>query len=373
MALAISDSTNDLTRIVNATYKETYLRNGKSRLLHFQGVAPAEVMHNRGSLTCNWQRIENLTDTAIQTAGVEVPQYEALTELTTNAAYGQGRNADTLSVTQVTATAAKYGNYVILNEEADLINVTAQMDKIMEVIGINAGDSLDKLQSICEVAGVTLVYAGGVASEAAVVSKITLGSVKAVINTLDKKKALTFTPGTTGSQSFGTTQLMPGYIMLTHPDVAMDVTQLAGFKPYETYAGQISGFLGEYGSITAGGRTVRCLSAHNADVEADAGGLTGTTGLISETGTNIDTYTTLVYGQDAFGSLGFGSTYMDGSAMAGDTFDPIDLIVHGLGSGGGAADPYNEISTVAWKAWHKCAVLNGNWARGIVSGATALS
>jgi N4-gp56 family major capsid protein len=373
MALTINDSTNELKRIVNATYKETYLRNAESRCLHFQGTEPAEVMKNRGSLTCNWQRIENLTGTALQAAGTDIPAYETLGELTGNAVYGQGRSADALTVNQKTATAAKYGNYVILNEEADLINPSTQTSKIMDVIGINAGDALDYLQQVGMTGTTTAVYAGGVASEAAVVSKITLAAVKSVINVLDKQKALTFTPGTDGSQSFGTTQLMPGYMAICHPDVAMDVTQLAGFKPYETYAGQVSGYLGEFGALTAGGRTVRFCSGHNADVEADAGGLTTTTGLISETGTNIDTYMTHIYGQDAFGTLGFGSTYADNSYMAGDAVEPVELIVHGLGSGGGAADPYNEISTIAWKAWHADVLLNAKWARGVISGATDLT
>ncbi len=372
MALTINDSTTELKRIVNAVYKETYLRNAKSRCLHFQGTEASEVMRNKGSITCNWQRIENLIGTAIQAAGTDIPDYQALSELTGNAVYGQGRNAATLSVNQASATATKYGNYVILNEEADLINASTQTSKIMEVIGINSGDALDYLQQVGMTGTTTIVYVGGGATEGSVVSKITLGAIKSVINTLDKQKALTFTPMTTGSQSFGTTQLMPGYLAITHPDVAMDVTQLAGFKPYETYAGQVSGYLGEYGALTAGGRTVRFCSGHNADVQADAGGLTGTTGLISETGTNIDTYTTHIYGQDAFGTLGFGSTYTEGSYMAGDAFEPVELIVHGLGSGGGAADPYNEISTIAWKAWHADVLLNVKWARGIVSGATAL-
>jgi len=367
----ISATNTELPRVVNAVYKETYLRQGKSRCLHFQGTEPAEVMLNRGALVCNWQQMSNLVSASpAQAAGVELPQYATLTELTTTAAYGQSRSADALSVSQVTATAAKYGNYVILNEEADLINPSTQMDKIMEVIGINSGDSLDKLQSIGMNSGATLVYAGGVASEGAVVSKITLASIKSVINTLDKKKATTFTPMATGSTNFGTTQLMPGFIGITHPDVAMDVTQLAGFKPYETYAGQVAGFLGEYGSITAGGRTVRFCSAHNADVEADAGGLTGTTGLISETGTNIDTYTTLIYGQAAFGSLGFGSTYGTGSYRAGDELDPIELVVSGTLAS--PADPYGELQSIAWKAWHADVALNTSWSRGIVSGATSL-
>lgn len=373
MAMEISDRSTHVPPVVNAVYKETYLRNGKSRCLHFQGSAPAEVMKHKGSLVCNWQQMANLTNTTgAQAAGVEVPQYQTLTQLTGSAtAFGLGRTADQLSVSQVTATASKYGNLIVLNEEAQLVNFTTQMDKIMEVIGINAGDSVDLLQNTSMVAGATLVYAGGVASEGAVVSKITLASIKSVINTLDKNKATTFTPMSTGDTNYGTTQLMPGFAGLCHPDVAMDITGLAGFKPLETYAGQVAPMLGEFGAITAGGRTVRFCSAHNSDVNIDSGGLTGTTGLISETGTNIDTYTTLIYGQDAFGSLGFGSTYSDGSFTAGEKFDPIELIVKGLGSAG-AADPYNEISTIAWKAWHKGVALNTGWSRGIVSGATSL-
>ena len=105
MALTINDSTTELKPIVNATYKETYLRNAKSRCLHFQGTEPAEVMENRGSRTCNWQRIENLASASIQASGTDVPTYATLTELTGNAAYGQGRSAATLTVNQKTATA----------------------------------------------------------------------------------------------------------------------------------------------------------------------------------------------------------------------------------------------------------------------------
>ncbi len=371
--LTINDSVTELPPVVSNTYKEEYLRTGRSRCLHYQGVTPAEVMLNRGSITVRWQRIENIISaTPQQVNGVEEPQYEALGELTDHAVYGQGRNAATLQVTQVNATAQKFGNYVILNEEADLINPSTQMSSIMRVIGINSGDSLDKLQSIGMNNTVVQVFAGGAVSEVTVVSKITLASVKSIVNTLDKLKATTFTPMTTGSTNFGTTQLMPGFIALCHPDVAMDVTQLASFKPFETYAGQIQGFMGEFGSVTVGGRTVRFCSAHNADVAADAGGLVTTTGLISEGGTNIDTYTTLIYGEEAFGSLGFDSKFMDGSYRAGETLDPVKLIVHGFGNGGGAADVYDELSTIAWKAWHSDVPLNPAWSRGLVSGATAL-
>ena len=190
--------------------------------------------------------------------------------------------------------------------------------------------------------------------------------------TLDKNKALTFTPMTTGSQNFGTTQLMPGFIGICHPDVAPDVAALAGFKPAETYAGQVSLFMGEFGSITVAGRTIRFCSGHNSDINADTGGLTGSTGLISTTGTNIDTYHTVIISRDAWGSLGFGAQLPDGSFEAGDELAAAQLISHGLGSGG-TSDPYSEISTVAYKFWWAAQNLNAAWSRVIVSGASSLS
>jgi len=360
MAFTITDEPA-LQRPVNTIFQQTLLRNAKSRCLHFLGSNAASINTQNGTTTATWRRIT-----------INSNQRAALTEQTTTAAYMGGRNASTLTFGAPTATALKYGNFVILNEEVQLYNFSGQDDKIVEILGIDAGDYLDTLQSAYISDNGDTVFAAGAASEGAVVSKITLNSVKNATVTLDKNKALTFTPMTTGSQNFGTTQLMPGYIGICHPDVAPDVAALAGFKPAETYAGQVALFMGEFGSITTAGRTVRFCSGHNADINADSGGLTGTTGLISTTGTNIDTYTTAIFGRDAWGSLGFGQSLPDGSFMAGDEISAVKLISHGLGSGG-TSDPYSEISTVAYKFWWAAAELNAAWSRIIISGASSLS
>lgn len=361
MALTINASDTELQRPVNTIFQQTLLRNAKSRCLHFLGSQAASLQTMKGTSTATWRRI---------TIGTNARG--ALTEQTTTAAYMGGRSASALTFTAVTATALKYGNFVILNEEVELYNFDGQSDKIIEVMGIDAGDYMDSLQASFISDNGDSIFAGGVASEGAVVSKITLASVKNAVVTLDKNKALTFTPMTTGSQNFGTTQLMPGFIGICAPDVAPDIAALAGFKPAETYAGQVSLFMGEFGSITVAGRTVRFCSGHNADINADSGGLTGSTGLISTTGTNIDTYTTAIFGREAWGSLGFGSSLPDGSFMAGDDVNGVQLISHGLGSGG-TSDPYNEISTIAYKFWWAAAELNPAWSRIIISGATDLS
>lgn len=359
MAQTISATDTELPKPVNVVFQQTLLRNAKPKCPYFLGTMPGELMKNRGTATVSWRRIENLT-----------PTTSALTELTTTASYMQGRDSTALSVTAYTATVAKYGQFVILNEEADVFNFNGQTDKIVEVLGISAGRSMNQLQRNIVEDNATLVYAGGAASDGAVTSKITLGAIKSVVNTLDKNSAITFTPMSTGSQNYGTTQLMDGYVGLTHPDVAVDITELAGFKPAETYAGQVALFKGEFGSLTVAGKTVRFISSEDASVDADAGGTKGSTGLNGTS--DVDLYTTCIYGRDAIGSVGFGDTFPDGSFMAGDDLSAIELIVKGLGSGG-TSDPYNEVMTMAWKGWHTGTILNANWVRGVRSGSTALS
>jgi N4-gp56 family major capsid protein len=200
-------------------------------------------------------------------------------------------------------------------------------------------------------------------------SAITLNNIKSVINTLDKNSALTFMPMTTGSQNIGTAPILSAYWGLTHPDVAIDIAGLSGFKSVEQYAGQTNTADGEFGLLQVAGRAVRFISSEDASVDADSGATLTSQGLNGTS--SVDLYSTVIYGRDCIGSVGFGDMFPDGTFQAGDDLGPISLIVKGLGSGG-TSDPYDEIMTIAWKAWHTGAVLNSNWGRMIRSGATSL-
>ena len=182
MALTISATDTELPKPLNAVFNQTLLRNAQVRAPYFAGTAPASLSKQRGSNVAMWRRIENLSAATT-----------ALTELTGAASYMQGRDAAALSVTNVTATMSKYGNFVILNEEVDLFNFPGQFDKILQVIGINAGQSLNRLQRDIGEDNATLIYANGT-SDGLVNTKLVLNDIKNVINTIDKNSALTFTP-----------------------------------------------------------------------------------------------------------------------------------------------------------------------------------
>ncbi len=361
MALVISATDTELPKPLNAVFNQTLLRNAQVRAPYFAGTMPAVLDRRRGSDVASWRRIENLTEAT-----------SALSELQGNAAYMQGRDAAALSVTAVTATMSKYGNFVILNEEVDLYNFPGQFDKILQVIGINAGKTLNILQRNIAEDNLTLVYAGGAASDGTVSSIITLDNIKNVVNTLDKNSAMTFTPMTTGSQNIGTNPILPAYWGLCHPDVAVDVTGLTGFKSVETYAGQTATVMGEFGTITVAGKAVRFISSEDAGVDAGSGASGAASADLNNTSDNADLYTTVIYGQDCLASTGLGEAHTDGVFRAGDELSTVDVIVKTPQSTG-TSDPYNEITTVAWKAFHTGAVLNSTWGRGIRSGASLLT
>lgn len=361
MALIISASDTELPQPLNAVFNQIMLRNARVRAPYFVGTMPSTLIRQGGSSVAMWRRIENLS-----------PATTALSELQGNASYGQGRSSAALSVTNVSATMAKYGNFVILNEEVNLFNNATQFAKIVEVIGINAGQSLNRLQRDIGEDNATLLRAGNVASDGLIATAVALNDIRQVVNILDKNSATTFTPMTTGSVNINTVPILPAFWALCHPDVAIDVAGITGFVSVERYAGQTQTVLGEFGTLTVAGVALRFISSEDAGVDAGAGITNGGSLDLNSTSANVDVYTILCYGQDALGSVGLGEPHTDGIYRAGDELAVVDTIIKSPSSTG-TSDPFNEISTVAWKAWHTGAVLNGTWVRGIRVGATDLT
>ncbi len=352
--MAIS-TTTQLAGPVNRVFQTTLLSNAKVRAPYFVGSVAAEQVQHRGSFTAVWRRIENLTATT-----------NALTELTGTESY-PFRTGESLSTTEPTATVAKYGQVLFLTEEADLVNFNGQADKLVEVLAIAAGASLNRLQRNVMEDNATLVYADDGTADGDVSSAVSKNLIRNVVNTLQRNSAMKFTPESGGSQNIGTSPLRPAYWGLCHVDVEEDIRDLSGFIPVESYTSQVATVSGEFGALAG----VRFVSSEDASIDTDSGGASGA-GIRSTTGTNADLYTTMIFGMEAVGSLGFGMEHIRDIYKAGDQIPAIQLISHGRGSAG-AMDPLNEVNTLAWKAWHAGTILNSDWVRGVRTAATDLS
>jgi N4-gp56 family major capsid protein len=360
MAQTITATDTELQKPVNAIFEQTFLRRAQQTCPYFHGTTPGQIERGKGTNTIKWRRIEQ-----------ETPTTTALTELTTTSSYMQGRDADTPSFTDVTATVAKYGQFYIINEEVDLYNPNGTSDELVAVMGESAGRSLNQLMRNVMEDSATQRYATNVASMGAVHAIVTAGDLNRIINELTNQAARTFMPMTTGSTNIGTSPVLSSFWAICHPDVAHDVVGISGFKSVETYAGQTATVPNEIGYYARAGRGVRFVMAEDASIDAGAGAPLSAADLRSTSG-DTDVYTICIYGRDAFGSVGLGARHTDGVYRAGENQGAFELIFHPRGSGG-VADPYNEISTLAWKAFFAGAALNANWSRALRVAATNLA
>lgn len=350
-------TTSQATAPVNAIYQQTLLRQARPRCPYFVGSMGASVMRHSGTFRVTWRRIDALT-----------PTTTALSEITGNLSLPT-RTATQLSVTDVSATIQKYGDFVHLTEEMKLINLSnfdTQTDGVIATLGIQAGRSLNRLQRNALEDNATLVYPGSASTDSAVADPVDMTMVRNVTNVLDRNSATMFTPQTTGSTNVNTSPVSAAFWGLCHSDVKQDIRLLPGFVPVEKYAGQTQLANGEFGWV----QDVRWVSSPEATIDTDTGGAPGNT-VRSTSGTLADLYTSLIFGRDAHGSVSLDSTLIKEIYDAGDEVPGVMVINKPLGSAG-AGDPLDEIATLGWKTWHAGVILNSTWIRGLRTAATKL-
>jgi N4-gp56 family major capsid protein len=315
-----------------------------------------EVSQGQGTNTISWKRIENLT-----------VNLTALTALTGAPSYPT-RTPQQPTTTNLTATLLKYGQFIILNEEIDLYQYDSHMAGITEVLGIQAGRTVNQLQRNEEEDNSTAILSNSAASAAAIVTKLLEADVRRAVNVLNRNDAMKFNAAAGGSSNFNTTPIRDTYWGICHVDVEEDVRQMTGFVDVASYMGTTQIARGEFGHTRNG---VRWISTSEASIDAEAGGNNVTPGLRSSGNNKTDVYNTLIFGQKSYASVSLDTPFFQETYMAGDQVPGIQTIGHARGTAG-AADPLNEVSTIGWKTFHVGKVINNNWSRCIRSGASAL-
>lgn len=355
-------TTTEIAGPVNVVFQQTLLRNAKARCPYYLGSTPGDISSHSGTFTVKWRRIENLT-----------PTITPLAELTGTLSLPT-RTPVQPTVNDLTAAVQKYGNFFFLNEEVDLINFSGQTDKLVEILGINAGQSLNRLQRNELEDNSTLKFAGDTittASDVAAALATDASDIERMVNLLDRNSALKFTPMTTGSTNINTSPQRDAYWGICHSDVEVSIRRSTGFVPVEQYASQTAVEKGEFGSLSG----VRFVSSPEASIDLNAGSATAT-GLRGDTA--IDLYPTIIMGMDHHGSVGLDFQHIKEIYNAGDTLPGVQMISHARGSSG-VGDPLNEMSSMGWKSWHAPKVLSnsttpttGEWGFSLAAGAVVI-
>lgn len=352
MAALVTTNATTLTQPVNFVLMKGLLQAARKKLPYFNGTLPGELIKNGGSSAVKWERINNLT--AVTTA---------LGEVVGTSSFLFGRALVTPTYSSVTATAAKYGNAIQVTEEVDLFNVNTKAARLLDTLGANAGESLNTIAKNEYDNATNARYcnnaAGGAAtaSKSFVISKMATTDLQKAVNTLNVNAAMPFTPMATGSRNIGTNPIRASYYGICHVDAEEDVRTMTGFTAVETYGGYTETMPFEFGHVNG----IRWCSTQVATINLSAGKKTATGYRGSSTILN-DVYTSYVYGREAVGTVGLGNMHASNSyEMYNPKYPPaVEVIFKPVGSAG-AGDPYNEISSLAWKAWFVAKILNQSW------------
>ena len=364
-------TTTQIGSPVDATFQRMALEISKANCPAFAGTTPAVITANQGNnFTARWRRYENFDAAAVAAA--------PLSELTGALSYPT-RQPVQASITTLETTLKKYGMFITTTEDVDLQQYSSEHNGgLAKSIGVCAGRTLNLLQIKEEEDNSTQYFSGGVANDAAVVSYLGANDVEYATNWLERNNARSFFNILPGADVFATSPINKTYIALTHPDVIADVRSHPNWKSVEVYAGQTSVYTGEEGTTNR----VRWVSTTDSTIVADDGGAAASNGrdsraLRSTTGTAADIYNTVIYGEDAFGSVGLNNAFLKSVYTAGDQIPGV-LIIN-LPRGYDKVDPFGELQMMGFKTWHAAKVLSEldaasdtRWCLNIRAGATSL-
>lgn len=262
-----------------------------------------------------------------QSKTVKFRRYSSLAAATTPLTEGVTPSGSQLSVTDITATVAQYGDFVTVSDMVSLTVEDSVITEATDILGEQAGLTIDTIYREVLNAGTNVVYANNVAGRSTVASIPLKADLDKIIKTLKGQNAKRFTQLIQGSAKVNTYPIRPAYMAIAHTDKISDLEGIAGWKGVEEYASQGEVDINEAGAY----KNIRFLETTNAKVFTAAGA------------GSANVYSTLVFGKDAYGVVG-----IKGKRN-------IETIVKPLGSGD---DPLNQRATVGWKAVCTAKILN---------------
>lgn len=270
---------------------------------------------------------------------IKFRRYSQLAAATTPLVEGVTPSGSALAVTDITSTLLQYGDFVTLTDVVDMVNQDPVVTEATDVLGDQAGTTIDLVRRDVLVAGSNVAFASGVANRLSLVNKLLGADLDKAIRFLKTQNAKYMKEGISASDKIGTGPVRKAFIGLVHPDVEYDLESITGYKSVSEYGSQEGIIEDEIGSY----KNIRFVSSTNCKIWGDATTATTAGYKVSGSGKN-DVYGTLILAAEAYGV----------SPLAGQS---MQTIVKPLGSAG-AADALNQRSTVGWKAMTVTTILN---------------
>lgn len=370
---------NDLSVEMKTFYSDYLIELTEAELVHDQFGQQHPIPRNNGKT-------------------IEFRQYDPLPEMTTPLTEGVTPDGQSLKVTNKTATVKQYGGYVTLSDMLELTAIDNNLVHATEMVGSQAGRTLDTITREVINSGTNVQYADGrVSARTALVG----GSDTAANNHYMNTTAIRMAARTLDAQD--APKIDGYYVGIIHPNVAYDLMSDPNWRAPHEYVDTEHVYKGELGELY-GVRFVRAsrakvfqaedlasdsrtLTVNAADglsaattVPFDGGtvaanALKGRYVLIGTTKTKVTANTAnqltvetavtcadnaVIYpgeagagGRDVYSTLilaknAYGVTEVQGGGL--------EHIVKQLGSGG-TADALNQRATTGWKATKTAEIL----------------
>lgn len=252
------------------------------------------------------------------------------------------------TLTDYTAVLSQYGDFIAVTDFAEMTATDPIMNEFYEILGEQAGYSVDIIYRDVAVAGTgNVIYSNGTA-RTAVTTIMDNNDMDRMIRSLGANGAKMAIKGSeVASANSNMYPVMPGYPCVIHPFVYNDIQNLSGFRSVETYkagGGAMEGEVGRYRNLvffvaadpdSLGGGAKKITSGGGASVSVDNGG------------TNANVYLSPVFGRD-----GFTIVPLDGTSTRTITKDRET---------GGPSNPLNQVGTMGWITTLTSLRTNENW------------
>jgi N4-gp56 family major capsid protein len=307
-------TTGLLTSVLQTYYDKKLLMRAEKELVYKQLGRVGTVPQGEGK-TIYWTRYTNMP-----------AQTSTLTEGTDPTARG-------ISAVTVSATLAEYGDLTQVTDFLSLTSFDNVINSAVELLGYQAGLSVDTIVRDVVAATTNVIYASGVANRTSVgdADTMTISDVRKAVRTLRGANAKPLNNGM--------------FAAVVHPDVEYD---LQGDDSWVNAAQYVEkGINRIYQGETAEMYGVKFLRSANAPVLVSSGSAQGASGADTP-----DVYQSIIFGEEAFG--------------VSDLVD-IKTIVQSP-SKNSALELYSDIG---WKVKFVSAILNNNFMVSVESAATA--
>ena len=295
---------------VNNFYNRSMLKKAYPLLVHTRWAQVRDIPRNSSEV-------------------IKFRRYTVLTAATTALTEGTAPTSTTLAITNVTATVLQYGAFVQLTDYLLYTTLDPILTETADLLGQQAGNTLDQLCRDVIIAGTTVQYASSATTRATVTASMKLNrdEVREAVRTLHGNNAAKISSMVNPSTGFNTSPLNAAYIGIISHNTLFDLKDEVGWIPVEEYANKSDVMEGEVGALDE----VRFVMTTNAKTFSST----------------VTVHGTLIIGADFYGI-----SRVSGEAMRN--------IIKPLGSAG-TSDPLDQNSTSGWKASFVAKILNENF------------